>query len=58
MTINGTDPIFQKCGRINMNGFTMEYSTVSGTNGNNAGIDEGSVNFDNLLGSAAITRRR
>jgi Bacterial Ig domain/FG-GAP-like repeat len=54
MTINGTNQNFGIRG-VNVNGFTMEYTTVSGSNGDNAGIDEGSVNFDNLLGSAAIT---
>jgi hypothetical protein len=54
MTINGTNQNFAIRG-ANVTGFTMEYTTVSGTNGTNAGLDEGSVNFDNLLGSAAIT---
>jgi hypothetical protein len=54
MTINGTNQNFGIRG-INVNGFTMEFTTVTGSNGNNAGIDEGSVNFDNLTGAAAIT---
>ena len=54
MTISGTNQNFGIRG-ITVSNFTMEYSTVTGTNGTNTGIDEGSVNFDNLLGSAAIT---
>jgi hypothetical protein len=54
MRINGTNQNFGIRG-LNVNGFTLEYTTVSGTNGNSAALDEGSVNFDNLLGSAAIT---
>jgi hypothetical protein len=54
MTINGTNQNFGIRG-LNVTGYTMEYSTVTGSHGDNAGLDEGSVNFDNLLGSAAIT---
>jgi len=39
----------------NVNGFTMSNTVVSGSNGNNAAVDEGSIAFDNLLGSASIT---
>lgn len=54
MTINGTNQNFGIRG-VNVNGFTMEYTTVTGSNGDNAGLDEGSANFDNLTGAAAIT---
>ncbi|MBP7675231.1 MAG: putative Ig domain-containing protein [Thermoanaerobaculia bacterium] len=36
-------------------GFSLANSTINGTNGNNAGADEGSVSFTNLTGSASIT---
>lgn len=36
-------------------GFSLANSTINGTNGNNAGADEGSVSFSNLTGSASIT---
>jgi uncharacterized repeat protein (TIGR01451 family) len=41
----------------NVNGFTLSNSIINGVNGTNAnsGIEEGSVSFDNLLGSAAVT---
>ncbi len=54
MTINGTNQNHGIRG-VNSSNFTLEYSTVSGTNGDSAALDEGSVNFDNLTGSAAIT---
>src|SRR5258705_10312504 len=54
MTINGTNQNHGIRG-INSSNFTLEFSTVTGTNGTSAAIDEGSVNFDNLTGSAAIT---
>jgi hypothetical protein len=54
MTINGTNQNFGIRG-VNVNGFTMEYSTVTGSHGDSAALDEGSVNFDNLTGAAAIT---
>jgi hypothetical protein len=54
MTINGVNQNFGIRG-VNVTDFTLEYSTVSGANGDSTGLDEGSVNFDNLLGSAAIT---
>ncbi|MFN2335090.1 MAG: hypothetical protein ABR550_11785, partial [Wenzhouxiangellaceae bacterium] len=37
-------------------GFSLVDSVVDGVNGNDAGADEGSVRFVNLLGSGAITR--
>jgi hypothetical protein len=44
----------------NVTGFTLANSTINGTSGNNAqnnslATPEGSVHFDNLLGSASIT---
>lgn len=39
-----------------VNGFSLIDSIVDGANGNNDAIDEGSIRFVNLLGSAAITR--
>src|SRR5258705_13712632 len=54
MTINGTNQNHGIRG-INSSNFTLEFSTVTGTNGTSAAIDEGSVNFDNLTGTAAIT---
>jgi hypothetical protein len=36
-------------------GFTLLNSHISGVNGSNVSVDEGSVSFDNLYGSAAIT---
>ena len=54
MTINGTNQNFGIRG-TNVNNFTLEFSTVTGTNGDNIALDEGSINFDNLTGSAAIT---
>jgi methionine-rich copper-binding protein CopC len=54
MTINGTNQNFGVRG-TSVNGFTLEFSTVTGTNGTDVALDEGSVNFDNLTGAAAIT---
>ena len=54
MTINGTNQNHGIRG-VGVNGFTLEFSTVTGTNGTSQGLDEGSVNFDNLTGAAAIT---
>ncbi len=54
MTLNGTNQNHGIRG-INSSNFTMEFSTVTGTNGTSAALDEGSVNFDNLTGAAAIT---
>jgi len=54
MTINGTNQNHGIRG-TSVSNFTLEYSTVTGTNGTSIALDEGSVNFDNLLGSAAIT---
>ena len=39
----------------NVTGFTLANSTVSGANGTNDGLDEASVAFTNLLGTAAIS---
>jgi VCBS repeat-containing protein len=41
---------------LNVTGFTLGNSTVSGVNGNNAAtpFNEGSISFSNLLGSASI----
>ncbi len=44
MTINGTNQNFGLRG-FTVNNFTMEYSTVAGTNGNNIAFNEGSVAF-------------
>jgi hypothetical protein len=35
--------------------FTLAHSHISGVNGSNVSVDEGSVSFDNLYGTAAIT---
>ncbi|MCY7350279.1 MAG: Ig-like domain-containing protein [Cytophagaceae bacterium] len=35
--------------------FTLANSVINGTNGNNAGADEGSIRFNELTGSASIT---
>lgn len=39
----------------NVTGLTLASSVVNGTNGNDAGQDEGSVRFTNLTGSASIS---
>ena len=54
ITINGTNQNHGIRGS-NASNITLEFLTVSGTNGNNAGLDEGSVVFDNLTVVAAIT---
>jgi hypothetical protein len=54
LTINGTNQNHGIRG-INSSNFTLEFSTVTGSNGNSQALDEGSVNFDNLTGTAAIT---
>jgi hypothetical protein len=54
MTINGTNQNYGIRGN-SVNGFTLEYSTVSGANSTSQALDEGSANFDNLTGAAAIT---
>ena len=54
MTINGTNQNFGIRG-VGVSNFTLEYSTVSGSNGDNTALDEGSVNLDNLTAAAAIT---
>jgi uncharacterized repeat protein (TIGR01451 family) len=54
MTISGTNQNHGIRG-VNTSDFTLEFSTVTGTNGNSVALDEGSVNFDNLTGTAAIT---
>ena len=38
----------------NVNNFTLAHSTINGTNGDNAGIDEASVAFTGLTGVASI----
>ncbi len=52
--INGTNQNHGIRG-VNSSNFILEFSTVNGSNGTSAGLDEGSVNFDNLTGTAAIT---
>ena len=52
--VNGTNQNHGIRG-IGTSNFVLEFSTVTGTNGNNAGLDEGAVNFDNLTGASAIT---
>jgi hypothetical protein len=54
MTINGTNQNFGLRG-VTVNGFSLDYSTVGGTNGTNDALDEGSVSFQNLTGSASFT---
>lgn len=39
----------------NVTGFTLASSVINGTNGDDAGADEGSVRFTNLTGSASVT---
>ena len=39
----------------NVTGFTLANSVVSGANGRNVGIDEASVSFTGLYGTAAIS---
>jgi hypothetical protein len=55
VTINGANQNHGIRGINGNSGFTLEFSTVSGTNGTNAALSEGSVRFDNLTGAAAIT---
>jgi hypothetical protein len=52
--VNGTNQNHGIRG-VNLSNFTLEFSTVTGTNGTSAANDEGSVNFSNLTGTAAIT---
>ncbi|HSE16084.1 MAG TPA: Ig-like domain-containing protein, partial [Pyrinomonadaceae bacterium] len=52
--VNGTNQNHGIRG-VNSSNFTLEFSTVTGTNGTSAANDEGSVNFSNLTGTAAIT---
>jgi hypothetical protein len=40
---------------FDVTGFTLANSTITGPNGNNPGLDEGSVRFDGLFGTASIT---
>jgi hypothetical protein len=54
MTINGTNQNHAIRG-ISVNGFHLEYSTISGTNGTTIGLDEGTVVFDNMTGTSTIT---
>jgi hypothetical protein len=55
MTINGTNQNFGIRGS-GVNGLTLEYSTVGGTNGTSTGLDEGSIIFDGLTGTATFTK--
>src|SRR6185369_16439984 len=52
--VNGTNQNFGIRG-VNFSNFTLEFSTVTGTNGNSAADDEGAVGFSNLTGTGAIT---
>jgi hypothetical protein len=52
--VNGTNQNHGIRG-VNTSNFTLEFSTVTGSNGTTTALDEGSVNFDNLTGTAAIT---
>src|SRR4029079_2031883 len=52
--VNGTNQNHGIRG-VNSSNFTLEFSTVTGTNGTSTALDEGSVNFDTLTGTAAIT---
>jgi uncharacterized repeat protein (TIGR01451 family) len=57
MTINGTNQNFGIRG-FRVNGFTLEYATVGGTNGTNATIGsygEGSVYFGTATGATGLT---
>ena len=54
MTINGTNQNHGIRG-IGSSNVVLEFLTVAGSNGTSTAVDEGSVNFDNLLISAAIT---
>lgn len=54
MTVNGTNQNFGIKG-TNVIGFIMEYCTVGGTNGDNVGLDEGSVIFSQLTGTSTFT---
>jgi hypothetical protein len=54
LRINGTNQNHGIRG-VSATNFTLEFSTVTGSNGTSIALDEGSINFDNLLGSAAIT---
>jgi hypothetical protein len=38
----------------NVTNFALNNTTISGSNGNSAAADEGSISFDNLLGSASF----
>lgn len=40
---------------ITVAGFTLTDSVISGSNGNNAALDEGSVRFSELTGAASVT---
>jgi hypothetical protein len=40
---------------LNVTNFTLANSTITGVNGTNPALDEGSVHFDTLLGSASIS---
>ncbi len=53
MTINGTNQNHGVRG-ASVSNFNLEYSTVTGINGNSTGLDEGSANFDNLTGTRPL----
>lgn len=55
MTINGTNQNFGIYGS-GVNGLTLEYSTVGGTEGTSTGFDEGSIIFDGLTGTSTFTK--
>ena len=54
MTINGTNQNFGIRG-LGVTNFTLQYSTVAGVNGTSTPSREGSVIFDNLFGTNAVT---
>jgi hypothetical protein len=55
MTINGTNQNFGIYGS-GVNGATVEYSTIGGTEGTSTGADEGSVIFDGLTGTSTFSK--
>jgi methionine-rich copper-binding protein CopC len=55
MTINGTNQNFGIRG-TNVNGVTLEFSTISGSQGTSTGADEGSIIFDGLTGTSTFTK--
>jgi hypothetical protein len=54
MTINGTNQNYGIRG-LTVNNFTLEYSTVGGTNGTSATLDEGTVSFGSRTGANGMT---